>query len=105
MANALDLRVGGQIPIIVTKGITYNALTFNFENAIPPNDMRIVLNSYNNGSDLVFTVGSGLTVSGNNMIWNLGLVTANIGRYLGKITTTTTTFGAALNFDIILSVR
>jgi hypothetical protein len=104
MASVLDLRVEGNIPILVTKGISYNALTFNFENAIPPSDMQIVLTAYNNGFDSVFTVGSGLTISGNNMIWNLGLVTANKGRYKGKITTNTTTFGAALNFDIILTV-
>jgi hypothetical protein len=104
MSNTVDLKVEGLVGILVTRGISYPAISFEFLDSTPPSDMVVTLFDYD-GGDVTFTVGSGLTIEDNIVFWNLGLVEVPPKRYKGKVfTSDTVDFGAALNFNITLTV-
>jgi hypothetical protein len=105
MANTLDLRTGTDtFGIMVTRGVSYPLITFRFIDAVPPSDMTITLERYNGSNDVVFSVGDGLTVETPFIYWDLGTVTAPVGKYNGFISTATSTFGATLRQKITLTV-
>jgi hypothetical protein len=105
MTNTLDLRTGtDSLVIMVTKGVSYPLITFKFIDAVPPSDMSITIEKYNGDNDVVFTVGDGLTVDTQFIYWDLGTVTAPVGKYNTFISTATSTFGAAIRQKLILSV-
>ncbi len=103
-AAYLDLRVQGLVEILVTQGVSYPAISLDFKTESAPTDMVITLIGYDNGSDLEFTNGNGLSISGNIVLWNLGLVSANKGSYNGSIETESDVFGQALRFKLTLKV-
>lgn len=99
----LDLRVAGIVNIIVTQGINYPAISFEFEST-PPAGFSITLEAYNGGVDQVFSIGNGITLAGNFYLWNLGTVTTPKGNYKGTITTSSAVFGVAIRANIVLNV-
>ena len=100
---ALDLRVTGESCARVTKGKTYPAITWNIPDA--PEAFTITMFGWNNGEDQVYTIGSGITKVGDNIIWNLGTVTNDKGNYYGKIASDSNVYGEAFENKIIISVE
>jgi hypothetical protein len=103
-ASYLDLRVGGLIRILVTRGVNYPAISFDFDGQDAPEDMIITIEGYDGGNDAVFTNGNGLTVNGSIVLWSLGIVTADSGRYEGTVVTESEIFGMALRFKLYVEV-
>jgi hypothetical protein len=103
MHDYLDLRVCGETKCRVRQTYRYSALTWNIPDA--PDDFVIVMQNWNNGQDQTFTTGNGITKSGDNIIWNAGLINQEKGLYHGKITSVEKEFGIAFENDIIISVE
>lgn len=102
MSDKLDLRVRGNSPVLLTKGINYSALTWNMES--PPSDLTITMYAWNSGNDQTWAVGSGITVTGDNIIWDLGVVTNEKGDYFGKIESDDIVYGNAFRSTIEICV-
>lgn len=100
---ALDLTVTGESSFRVTKGKNYPALTWNIPDA--PDAFTISMYAWNEGADQTYTIGSGITKVGDDIIWNLGTVTNEKGRYYGKIASDSVVFGEAFENRIIISVE
>lgn len=103
MADYLDLTVEGKTTMKLTKGIAYPALTWTIES--PPAAFTITMDTWDAGSPQVWTVGSGITISGDDVIWNIGTVANDAGRYYGSIITDDITYGVAFKSDIEIIVE
>ena len=100
---ALDLRIKGESSFIVTKGKNYPAITWNIPSA--PDAFTITMYGWNIGEYQTYTIGSGITKSGDDIIWNLGTVTNEKGKYYGKIASDSIVYGVAFENKIIISVE
>jgi hypothetical protein len=102
----LDLRVQGVVPIYVTKTISYPAITFTFAGGTMPTGFTIVMKDFaSNGDDVTFAIGSGLTLSGANMlVWSLPTITQNAGVYHGTLMSTELVYGTAVRANITITV-
>jgi hypothetical protein len=104
--TVLDLRVNGNLPIYLTKGISYPAITFTFGSGstMPTGFTLTVFHWDAPNTARVFTVGNGLTIQGNLLIWNLPIVTQNVGFYEGKLESDTAIYGSATRVKIRIKV-
>lgn len=100
---ALDLTVKGETCIKLTNGIFYTALTWNMES--PPVAFTITMYKWNAGADQVWTVDSGITVTGDNVVWDLGEVINEAGIYYGKIESDDDVYGNAFRSTIQIIVE
>lgn len=103
MNDFLDLRVFGDSGFRLTRGKSYNALTWNIPNA--PEAFTITMQNWDNGEVQTWTIGNGITKTGDNIIWNLGEITQPKGKYYGKIASDSIVFGVAFENRIIISVE
>lgn len=101
--STLDLRVEGESSFRVTKGKSYPAITWNIPNA--PAAFTIKMYTWDSGDEQTWTIGSGITKQINNIIWNLGTITNEKGKYFGKIASDSNVYGEAFENRITISVE
>ena len=104
MSNVLDLRLNEVAEIRLTRGIIYSDLFLDFIDITPPADIRITLNNWDENPTTVFTVGSGLTITGFKVFWNLGEVNPVGNKVTGVIDTVSKVFGNAVNIALNLTI-
>lgn len=104
MSNVLDLRLKEVAEILLTRGISYEELFLDFVDVVPPADIRITLNNWDENPTTVFTVGSGLTITDFKVFWNLGTVNPAENKVTGVIDTVSKVFGEAVLIKINLNI-
>lgn len=100
---SLDLRVYGESVFRVTKDKNYPAITWNIPDA--PEAFTIIMYGWNEGAQQTWTIGNGITKSGDNIIWNVGTIVQAKGKYYGIISSDSIVFGEAFENKITISVE
>lgn len=103
MADILDLTVKSETRIRLTKGISYTNLTWNMD--APPAAFTITMRNWNEGNDQTWTVGSGISIVDENVIWNVGTIVADSGTYYGSIESDNDVYGNAFRSRITIIVE
>lgn len=104
MSNVLDLRLKEVAEILLTRGIVYEDIFIDFMDVTPPADIRITLNDWDENPTTVFTVGSGLTINGFKVFWNLGEADPVGNKVTGLIDTVSKVFGDTVNIRLNLTI-